>query len=97
MKNSLHDAMCVFSIIMKNPLLILYSLLTKCEIMTGIPLGIENDLEDSQFYNRVEEVSFLSDNLKLTKKGSTPTILLTGIKGVGKSALLKKLKKRFSR
>ena len=45
--------------------------------------------------NRVDEISFLSDNLELTKKGSTPTILLTGIRGVGKSALMKKLKKMF--
>ena len=36
-------------------------------------------LDDTQFYNRVDEISFLSDNLELTKKESTPTILLTGI------------------
>ena len=54
----------------------------------------DNDLDDTQFYNRVDEISFLSDNLELTKKGSTPTILLTGIRGVGKSALMKKLKKK---
>ncbi len=63
--------------------------------MTSLPLGNDNDLDDTQFYNRVDEISFLSDNLELTKKGSTPTILLTGIKGVGKSALMKKLKKNL--
>lgn len=63
--------------------------------MTSLPLGNDNDLDDTQFYNRVYEISFLSDNLELTKKGSTPTILLTGIRGVGKSALMKKLKKNL--
>lgn len=63
--------------------------------MTSLPLGNDNDLDDTQFYNRVDEISFLSDNLELTKKGSTPTILLTGIRGVGKNALMKKLKKNL--
>ncbi|WP_427832131.1 AAA family ATPase [Methanobrevibacter intestini] len=63
--------------------------------MTSLPLGNDNDLDDTQFYNRVDEISFLSDNLELSKKGSTPTILLTGIRGVGKSALMKKLKKNL--
>ena len=63
--------------------------------MASLPLGKDNDLDDSQFYNRVDEISFISDNLELAKKGSTPTILLTGIRGVGKTALMKKLKKDF--
>jgi len=62
-------------------------------IMASLPLGNDNDLDDTQFYNRTEEISFLSDNLSLAEKGSTPTILLTGIRGVGKSALMKKLKR----
>ncbi len=61
--------------------------------MGNLPLGNDNDLNQRQFYNRVEEISFIKDNLELVKKGSTPTILLTGIRGVGKTALLKKLKK----
>ena len=63
--------------------------------MVNLPLGNDNDLDDLQFYNRIEEISFLSDNLELTQKGSTPVMLLTGIRGVGKSALMKKLKKNF--
>lgn len=63
------------------------------EIMGTLPLGNDNDLDDSQFYNRVDEISFISDNLKMAKNGSTPTILLTGVRGVGKTALMKKLKK----
>ena len=63
--------------------------------MGNLPLGNDNDLDDMQFYNREIETSFISDNLELTKKGSTPTILLTGIRGVGKTALMKKIKKDF--
>ena len=90
--------MCVFYIIMEFTLHsygMFLKILIKGEIMTSLPLGNDNDLDDTQFYNRVDEISFLSDNLELTKKGSTPTILLTGIKGVGKSALMKKLKKNL--
>ena len=72
-----------------------YLHINKGEIMGTLPLGNDTDLEDSQFYNRKEEISFLSDNLELVKKGSTPTILLTGIRGVGKTALMKKLKNDF--
>lgn len=61
--------------------------------MGSLALGNDNDLDDTQFYNRIEEISFLSENLELTAKGSTSTILLTGIRGVGKTALIKKLKK----
>ena len=64
--------------------------------MAGLPLGNDNDLDDTQFYNRVNEISFLSDNLELTEKGSTPTILLTRIRWVGKTALMKKLKKVYT-
>lgn len=90
--------MCVFYIIMEFTLHsygMFLKILIKGEIMTSLPLGNDNDLDDAQFYNRVDEISFLSDNLELTKKGSTPTILLTGIRGVGKSALMKKLKKNL--
>ena len=52
--------------------------------MGNLPLGNDNDLNQRQFYNRVEEISFIKDNLELAKKGSTPTILLTGIRGVEK-------------
>lgn len=69
--------------------------LTEVDNMASLPLGNDNDLDDSQFYNRVNEIKFISDNLELTQKGSTPTILLTGIRGVGKTALMKKLKKDF--
>lgn len=98
MEFALHYVKCVFYIIMEFTLHsygMFLKILIKGEIMTSLPLGNDNDLDDAQFYNRVDEISFLSDNLELTKKGSTPTILLTGIRGVGKSALMKKLKKNL--
>ena len=30
--------------------------------MTTLPLGNDNDLDDTQFYNRVNEIKFISDN-----------------------------------
>lgn len=98
MEFALHYVKCVFYIIMEFTLHsygMFLKILIKGEIMISLPLGNDNDLDDAQFYNRVDEISFLSDNLELTKKGSTPTILLTGIRGVGKSALMKKLKKNL--
>ena len=59
----------------------------------SIPLGNDTDLDDSQFFNRKEELQILTENLTLVEKGSTPTILLTGIKGVGKTVLMKKIQK----
>ena len=63
--------------------------------MTKLPLGNDIDLDESTFYNRVEDIKFLSSFLNTTKDGSTPAILLTGVRGVGKTALMKKLKKDF--
>ena len=90
--------MCVFPIIMEFPLHLYKmfpNIINKGVNMTSLPLGNDNDLNDAQFYNRIDEISFIRDNLEITKKGSTPTILLTGIRGVGKTALMKKLKKDF--
>lgn len=75
--------MCVFAIIMEFPLHsyeLFPKILTEGVMMSSLPLGNDNDLDDDQFYNRTEEIPSISDNLELTKKGSTPTILLTGIR-----------------
>lgn len=63
--------------------------------MMKIPLGNDIDIDDSQFYNRVNDISFLYTYLKTTEDGSTPTILLTGLRGVGKTVLMKKLLRQF--
>lgn len=63
--------------------------------MMEIAWGTDSNLNDSQFYDRIEDVEFLSNLLDSSQYGSTPTILLTGLRGVGKTALLKKLKNNF--
>lgn len=63
--------------------------------MNELAWGTNNDLNDNQFYNRVEDIRFISDLLKSSQYGSSPSILLTGIRGVGKSALMKKIQKNF--
>ncbi len=63
--------------------------------MNELAWGTNNDLNDKQFYNRIEDIRFISDLLKSSKYGTSPSILITGIKGVGKSALMKKIQKNF--
>jgi len=58
----------------------------------AIACGTENNLDDTLFYNRKEDLEFLTNILDSSQYGSTPTILLTGIRGVGKTALMNKLK-----
>lgn len=60
-----------------------------------IAWGTENNLDDALFYNRKEDLEFLKNILDSSQYGSTPTILLTGIRGVGKTALMNKLKNEF--
>jgi predicted AAA+ superfamily ATPase len=64
--------------------------------MAEIPWGNNSDLDDSQFYNRENELYFLHNILNTTKDGIPPAILLTGVRGVGKTALMKKLRNDFS-
>ena len=63
--------------------------------MNELAWGTNNDLNENQFYNRVEDIKFISDLLRSSQYGTSPSILLTGIRGVGKSALMKKLQKNF--
>lgn len=65
------------------------------DIMNELAWGTNNDLNDNQFYNRVEDIRFISDLLKSSQYGTSPSILITGIRGVGKSALMKKVQKKF--
>lgn len=52
-------------------------------------------LTETQLYSRIDEISLLSNLLKSTEFNSSLTILLTGIRGVGKTALIKKIKNKF--
>ena len=55
----------------------------------------DTNLTETQFYNRTNDIKFISDLLKSSQYGTSPSILLTGIRGVGKSALMKKIQKEF--
>jgi len=57
----------------------------------------DTNLTETQFYNRTDEINMLSSLLRSTEFNSSPTILLTGIRGVGKSALIKKIKDNFDK
>ncbi len=57
----------------------------------------DTNLTETQFYNRVDEINILSSLLGSTEFNSSPTILLTGIRGVGKTALIKKIKDKFDK
>ena len=63
--------------------------------MNELAWGTNNDLNENQFYNRVEDIKFISDLLRRSQYGTSPSILLTGIRGVGKSALMKRIQKNF--
>ena len=63
--------------------------------MNQLPWGNDAELSDDQFYNRDEEISLLKRLLETTSEHTSPTILLSGIRGVGKTVLLKKIKKEL--
>lgn len=63
--------------------------------MFDIAWGSDEELTDNQFYNRIGDMEFISGLLDSTSHGSSPSILLTGLRGVGKTALLKKLKRQM--
>jgi len=63
--------------------------------MNELPWGNDAKLSDKQFYNRVEDISLLKRLLETTGQHTSPTILLSGSRGVGKTVLLKKIKKEL--
>lgn len=63
--------------------------------MTDLPWGNNQNLTDEEFYNREGELINLKNILESTRDGHAPDILLTGIRGVGKTVFLKKLKREL--
>ena len=51
------------------------------------------ELNDNEFYNRTEEISNIKALLNLTANGNAPSLLVTGIRNVGKTVFLNKIKK----
>jgi len=60
--------------------------------MENLPWGTNSQLKNEQFYNRTQDINHLKNLLETTRNATPPTIMLSGIRGVGKTALLKKIK-----
>ena len=58
-----------------------------------IPWGTRENLEPDEFYNRKRELNNLKNLLETTSTGNAPQILLTGVRGVGKTVFLKRIQK----
>ena len=60
--------------------------------MSKLPWGNSRILTDDEFFNRTQEISNLTKLLQSTGESNAPNILVTGIRGVGKTVLLNKIK-----
>ncbi|WP_407421835.1 AAA family ATPase [Methanobrevibacter sp.] len=60
--------------------------------MSNLPWGTSKFLTDEEFFNRTQEISNLTNLLNSTSENNAPDILVTGIRGVGKTVLLNKIK-----
>jgi AAA+ ATPase superfamily predicted ATPase len=60
--------------------------------MSNLPWGNSKILTDEEFFNRTQEISNLTKLLQSTSENNAPDILVTGIRGVGKTVLLNKIK-----
>ena len=63
--------------------------------MNTLPWGTNQNLNDDEFYNRKWELNTINTFLETTANGNAPKMLLTGIKGVGKTVFLKKIKREL--
>lgn len=63
--------------------------------MSDLPWGNNQNLTDDEFYNRESELINITNLLQSTSQGHAPNLLLTGIRGVGKTVFLKKLKRQL--
>ena len=63
--------------------------------MKRLPHGNNINLKEGEFYNRSKELGRIKSLLETTEDGNAPDLLVTGIRGVGKSVLLKEVKKIF--
>ena len=63
--------------------------------MSKLPWANSKVLTDDEFYNRSQEINNLKNLLMSTSQNNAPNILLTGIRGVGKTVLLNKIKQQM--
>ena len=64
--------------------------------MNTLPWGTNQNLTDDEFYNRRWELDNIKTFLDTTANGNAPKMLLTGIRGVGKTVFLKKIKRELN-
>ena len=55
------------------------------------------NLTENRFFNRLDEINMLSSLLKSTESNLAHTILLNGIRGVGKTSLIEKIENKFNK
>jgi AAA+ ATPase superfamily predicted ATPase len=63
--------------------------------MSSLAWGTESNISDDKFYNREREIKLLKRILSTLEDNSSPTIMISRIRGIGKTALLKKIKKEL--
>lgn len=64
--------------------------------MNKLPWGSRNKLSDDEFYGREKELNNMKNLLYSTEQSNAPEILLTGVRGVGKTVFLNKIKKELN-
>jgi len=62
-----------------------------------LPWSTNNNLTDIQFFNRTNEINLISNILKTTEEGSSPDLFVIGVRGVGKTVLMRKILHDFER
>lgn len=64
--------------------------------MKLLPWGTRQKLSDDEFFNRKIELSNIKNQLYCTEESNPPEMLLTGVRGVGKTVFLNKIKNDLS-
>lgn len=64
--------------------------------MAKLPWGTRQNLSDDEFYNRTRELSNIKNLLYSTAQANPPEILFSGVRGVGKTVFLNKIKRDLS-
>lgn len=61
--------------------------------MARLPWGTRQNLSDDEFYNRTRELINMKNLLYSTSQANPPEILFSGVRGVGKTVFLNKIKR----
>ncbi|MBE6494742.1 MAG: ATP-binding protein [Methanosphaera stadtmanae] len=64
--------------------------------MKKLPWGTRNKLSDDELYGREKEISNIKSLLYSTEYANAPEILFTGVRGVGKTVFLNKIKEQLN-